>query len=122
MGHPRGGAAAGDAGGTPRVTREVAAEAALWVARLHGPSRSREMELQCLEWQARSAAHRHAFERCTETWMEVPNAARAAGFSTGGGGGPATDERWRGGGASVSAAGCCCSPAWPWCRSRWGWC
>jgi transmembrane sensor len=64
----------------PRVTPQVAAEAALWVARLHGPSRSREMELQCLEWQSRSAAHRHAFERCTETWMEFPNAARAAGY------------------------------------------
>jgi transmembrane sensor len=38
------------------------------------------MELQCLAWQARSAAHRLAFERCTEVWMEVPNAARAAGY------------------------------------------
>ena len=79
--------AAGEPAGTPRVTREIAAEAALWVARLHGPDRSREMERQCLEWQARSAAHRHAFERCTETWMEVPNAARAGGFSSGGLGG-----------------------------------
>lgn len=73
--------AAGEPAKTPRVTPEIAAEAAMWVARLHGPSRSREMELQCLEWQARSAAHRHAFERCTETWMEVPNAARAAGYA-----------------------------------------
>lgn len=65
---------------SPKVTREIAAEAAEWVARLHGPDRSREMELQCLQWQARSAAHRHAFERCTEVWMEVPNAALAAGY------------------------------------------
>jgi transmembrane sensor len=64
----------------PKVTPKVAAEAATWVARLHGPERSRDMELQCLKWQARSAAHRHAFERCTEVWMEVPNAARAARY------------------------------------------
>lgn len=66
----------------PRVTREILAEAAMWVSRLHGPSRSPEMEQQFRKWQERSAAHRLAFERCTETWMEVPNAARAAGFST----------------------------------------
>lgn len=64
----------------PKVTPKVAAEAATWVARLHGPERSRDMELQCLKWQARSTAHRHAFERCTEVWMEVPNAARAARY------------------------------------------
>ena len=64
----------------PRVTPKVANEAASWVARLHGPDRSREMELECLAWQARSAANRYAFERCTEVWMEVPNAAQAAGY------------------------------------------
>jgi transmembrane sensor len=65
----------------PKVTPQVAAEAATWVARLHGPGRTRDMELQCLAWQARSAAHRHAFERCTEVWMEVPSAARLAGYT-----------------------------------------
>ncbi len=64
----------------PKVTPKVAAEAATWVARLHGPDRTRAMELECLAWQAKSAANRHAFERCTEVWMEVPNAARAAGY------------------------------------------
>lgn len=64
----------------PKVTRQIAAEAAAWVARLHGPGRNRDMELQCLQWQQRSAAHRHAFERCTEVWLEVPNAALAAGY------------------------------------------
>ncbi|MBX3628257.1 MAG: FecR domain-containing protein [Rhizobacter sp.] len=63
------------------MTPEIAAEAAAWVARLHGPSRSRAMELECLKWQARSAAHGHAFERCTATWEEVPYAARVFGFS-----------------------------------------
>lgn len=64
----------------PKVTRQIADESAAWVARLHGPGRTRHMELQCLEWQARSAAHRHAFERCTEVWMGVPAAARLAGY------------------------------------------
>ncbi|WP_431258554.1 FecR family protein [Roseateles chitinivorans] len=54
-----------------KVTPEIAAEAAVWVARLHGPSRSRTMELACLDWQGRSAAHRLAFERCTDTWEAV---------------------------------------------------
>lgn len=69
--------------GPPKVTPQIAAEAATWVARLHGPGRDRRMELQCLQWQAQSAAHRHAFERCTEVWMEVPNAARLGGYEAG---------------------------------------
>lgn len=56
----------------PVVSRAVAAEAAVWVARLHGPDRSSEMERDCLAWQARSAEHRLAFERCTDVWQEVP--------------------------------------------------
>lgn len=82
MGQRGGASAADEPGEAPRVTRQIAAEAATWVARLHGPGRTREMELRCLEWQALSPAHRHAFERCTETWMEVPNAARAGGFTS----------------------------------------
>ncbi len=53
------------------VTPEIAAEAAVWVARLHGPDRSTRMERECVAWQARSAAHRMAFERCTDTWQDV---------------------------------------------------
>lgn len=72
-----------DASGTqgandrPRVTREILAEAAVWVTRLHGPDRSRAMERECLTWQAQSAAHRLAFERCTDTWQEVAGLSRA---------------------------------------------
>ncbi len=65
----------------PRVTRDIAAEAAVWVARLHGPRRTRAMERECLAWQARSNAHRHAFERCTETWMDVPSVTVAAAYA-----------------------------------------
>jgi transmembrane sensor len=56
---------------SPVVTPEIAAEASVWIARLHGPDRDARMERECLEWQGRSAAHRLAFERCTETWMDV---------------------------------------------------
>lgn len=53
------------------VTPGIAAEAAVWVARLHGPDRSARMDRECLDWQQRSAAHRLAFERCTDTWEDV---------------------------------------------------
>lgn len=81
---------------TPRVTPEIAAEAAMWVARLHGPSRSREMELQCLQWQGQSAAHRHAFERSTDIWMEVPSAALASGYVPGDPDRLSTGDKWGG--------------------------
>ena len=58
----------GEQGG---VTPEIAAEAAVWIARLHGPSRSAQMEREFRAWQALSAAHRLAFERCTDTWQDV---------------------------------------------------
>ncbi|WP_431257608.1 FecR/PupR family sigma factor regulator [Roseateles chitinivorans] len=53
-------------------TPEVAAEAAVWIARLHGPDRSVQMERECLAWQSRSDMHRLAFERCTEVWKPCP--------------------------------------------------
>lgn len=58
-------------GPAPVVTRKIAAEAATWIARLHGPSRSPEMEQALREWLSRSAAHRHAFEKCTDVWQDV---------------------------------------------------
>jgi transmembrane sensor len=86
MGVPR--AAAQDGAGDlrPRVRPEIAAEAAVWVARLHGPDRSVPMERECLAWQARSAEHREAFERCTETWQDVPRVSLANAYA---GAGPA---------------------------------
>jgi transmembrane sensor len=66
----------------PVVTREIAAEAAVWIARLHGPNRSSHMERECLEWQARSAAHRLAFERCTDTWEDIPALTLSDAFAS----------------------------------------
>ncbi len=65
----------------PLVTPDIAAEASVWIARLHGPDRSARMERECLEWQGRSAAHRLAFERCTETWMEVSRVTLSDAFA-----------------------------------------
>jgi transmembrane sensor len=100
MGGPRAAAEDGSVDLRPRVRREVAAEAAVWVARLHGPDRSVQMERECLAWQARSAEHREAFERCTETWQDVPNVSLATAYAAA----PAV-------GAAHSAA-----PGWPF---RW---
>lgn len=72
----------GRAEARPVVLPEIAAEAAVWVARLHGPDRSNRMERECLAWQARSAAHREAFERCTETWEDVPRVTLANAYAS----------------------------------------
>lgn len=76
-------AAAGNAGldSPVRVPPEILAEAAIWVTRLHGPQRSRQMEQECLAWQQRSAAHREAFERCTDTWESVPRVTLDSAFA-----------------------------------------
>lgn len=69
------------AGDRPAVTPEIAAEAAVWVSRLHGPDRNSGMVEECLAWQRRSAAHQEAFESCTHTWQSVTRVTVAAAFS-----------------------------------------
>lgn len=66
----------------PKIPMHIAAEAAEWIARLHGPARTRQMERACLEWQSRSEAHRIAFERCTETWDEVRSLSSSGACNT----------------------------------------
>lgn len=65
------------------VSRRAAAEAAVWVARLHGPSRSAAMEQEFRAWLGASDEHRQAFERCTEVWQQVPRLTLANAFGTG---------------------------------------
>ena len=72
------GRAEGPESEVPVVTREIVAEAAVWIARLHGPDRSNLMERECRAWQARSPAHRRAFERGTDLWMEAAGVNREA--------------------------------------------
>lgn len=81
MSAPHAAAEGGSAETRPRVRPEIAAEAAVWVARLHGPDRSVAMDRECLAWQARSAEHREAFERCTETWQDVPRVSLAGAYA-----------------------------------------
>ncbi|MES2956705.1 MAG: FecR domain-containing protein [Pseudomonadota bacterium] len=59
----------------------IAAEAAVWISRLHGPHRSAQMERECLEWQAQSEAHRRAFEHCTATWEDVRGVSLSTAFA-----------------------------------------
>lgn len=66
-----------------RVTPDIAAEAAVWVTRLHGPDRSPQMERDFLAWQAESALHREAFERCTDVWQDVAQIKLATAYETG---------------------------------------
>jgi transmembrane sensor len=67
--------------GPALVPKHVAAEAAVWITRLHGGNRTPQMEQECRAWQARSAAHRLAFERCTDTWQDVASLT-LAGYAT----------------------------------------
>lgn len=94
----------------PKVTREVAAEAAVWVTRLHGPDRSPQMERDFRAWQARSAAHREAFERCTDVWLDVGKIKLATAYATVTAEGRAREGRashgmrwWAAGAATVAA-------------------
>lgn len=97
------------------VAPAIAAEAAVWLARLHGPDRSREMERDCLAWQAQSVMHRHAFERCTDIWQEVAGVHRGGYEAL-----PATTQHPRatGGAASrravlaLASIGCACAAGW----------
>ncbi len=80
------GSPAASSGGTggedhPKVTPEIAAEAAVWIARLHGPSRTPQMEREFRAWQASSAAHREAFERCTDVWQDIPRIGLATAYA-----------------------------------------
>jgi transmembrane sensor len=71
--------------GTERPARQVRAEAASWVARLHGPDRDARTEDGFRKWLAEDAVHAKAFELATEVWQEtsdlparLPGATRSA--------------------------------------------
>lgn len=67
----------------PAMNRKSAKEAATWIARLHGPHRSPQMEEAVRQWLARSADNRLAFERCTDVWQEVAGVTVADAFQAG---------------------------------------
>jgi transmembrane sensor len=53
---------------TRKPSAEARAAAAAWVARLHGPNRTREVEAGFRRWLADDAEHAAAFELLTDTW------------------------------------------------------
>lgn len=67
--------------GRGKVTAEIAAEAAAWIASLHGPDRSQEMEDDFRAWQKLSPAHREAFEKMTDIWQAIPGTQAAQAFA-----------------------------------------
>src|SRR5690348_14237485 len=46
----------------------VHAEAAAWIARLHGPERSPQLEAGLRQWLAEDPDNARVFERMTESW------------------------------------------------------
>jgi len=66
----------------PKVTPAIAAEAAVWVTRLHGPDRSVQMERDFHLWQSQSAAHQEAFEKCTDAWIDVEKIKLSTAYET----------------------------------------
>ena len=97
------------------VTREVAAEAAVWIARLHGPDRSPEMEREFRAWQAKSRAHREAFERCTEVWIDVPRVTVANAFASANADARSSRThvwRWSAAGATAALVACVAVLLW----------
>jgi transmembrane sensor len=94
----------------PLLNRQATAEAAVWIARLHGPDRSSDMEREFRAWLAASMAHRQAFERCTEVWQDVPRVTVADAF------GAAKVERptaWRWGAAALAGVVLAGVVVWP---------
>jgi transmembrane sensor len=79
----------------PDVTPEIAAEAAVWMARLHGPDRSDQMVRDCRQWQERSAAHRLAFEKFTDTWQDVASIRVADAYASASASAPLRVGAWR---------------------------
>jgi transmembrane sensor len=60
---------------TARSPAEVEAEAAAWLARLHGPHRSADTDAALKAWLRADPAHEEAFGRATEVWDLLPGLA-----------------------------------------------
>lgn len=59
---------AGNLKATPKPSASARAEAAAWMARLHGPNRSPEVEAGFRRWLAEAPEGAAAFEWLTDTW------------------------------------------------------
>lgn len=54
-----------------RSHRRIRTEAAVWIARLHGPGRARQLESGFRRWLAEDPAHAAEFELATDAWNET---------------------------------------------------
>lgn len=63
-------------------SRATRAEAAAWVARLHGPKRTREAEAGFARWIAESRERAAAFEFVTDTWEKSARLRRCGSTRT----------------------------------------
>lgn len=61
----------------------VCAQAAAWIARLHGEDRSSQLEAGFQRWLAASPEHRAAFEMANDIWTAAERRPRAAAPSAG---------------------------------------
>ena len=55
----------------PSAERALRAEASAWIAKLHGPDRSPELEADFRRWLQSSPQHARAFERITDVWESL---------------------------------------------------
>lgn len=62
----------------PKLPPAVVAEAAAWLAILHGPGRTNAVEQGFFKWLQASADHPRAFEEVTEVWEDSRNLPRPA--------------------------------------------
>ena len=60
----------------PKVTAELMAEAAAWLAVLHGPARTTATERGFQQWLKKSPSNARAFEEATAIWEEAGNLPR----------------------------------------------
>jgi transmembrane sensor len=58
------------------VTSELMAEAAAWLAILHGPQRNPATERGFAQWLKKSIRHQRAFEEATDIWLEASSLPR----------------------------------------------
>ncbi|MHB1871733.1 MAG: FecR family protein [Steroidobacteraceae bacterium] len=63
--------------GKCRPSATARAEAAAWIARLHGPNRTREVEEGLRRWLQADAEHTAAFEVLTDIWEKTARLSRA---------------------------------------------
>jgi transmembrane sensor len=59
-----------------RAQSRASAEAAVWLARLQGDTRTPAREAAFKTWLAADPAHRSAFEKATDIWAALPGAAQ----------------------------------------------